>query len=107
MFTITATTTRSSTSTPWFNATPAGSIFTTLYQDPLITAYQINGEDSLSRSLSLTFNSYDEYQSWLNKINEADGTLLLKRNDYIVANAMTLKIEESIDGGTPIIEKLL
>ena len=107
MFTVTSTTTRPDISVSWFTSTSDGEVLTTLFSDTLVIESTTNGEDSLTRITSLTFNSYDDYQSWITKVTEADATLLLKRNNHIVTNSMTLKVEESIDGGTPVIEKLI
>lgn len=107
MFTTTTTITRSNTSTPWFPDTPDGAMLNSMLNDPLVVEQNITGSESLTRVLLLTFNSYDDYQSWINKIAETDNTFLVRRNDYIVANSMTLKIEESVDGGAPVIEKII
>lgn len=107
MFTATTTITRPATTTPWFSETPDGSILVSMNNDPLVVAQTVTGAESLTRVSSLTFNSYDDYQSWITKVTNADSTLWIKRNDYVVANSMTLKVEETVDGGAPVLEKMI
>lgn len=107
MFTATTTITRPATTTPWFSETPDGSILVSMNNDPLVVAQTVTGAESLTRVSSLTFNSYDDYQSWITKVTNADNTLWTKRNDYVVANSMTLKVEETVDGGAPVLEKMI
>lgn len=107
MFTATTTITRPATSIPWFSDTLDGAILVSMNSDPLVTGQTITGADSLTRVSSLTFNSYDDYQSWITKVTETNNTLWIKRNDYVVANSMTLKVEEIVDGGAPVIEKMI
>ena len=107
MFTATTTITRSATSTPWFSDTPDGTLLVSMNSDPLVLEQNITGADSLTRVSSLTFNSYNDYQNWITKAVETDPMIWIKRNDYIVANNMTLKVEESIDGGAAVVEKII
>ena len=108
MFTVTSTLTRPSASISWFSDTPDGIALKESMTDPLILNKTITaGADNLSKVTAVSFNSYDDYQTWLGKVAQADSTSLLKRNNYIVANSMTLKVEESIDGGNPVIEKMI
>jgi len=108
VFTVTSTLTRPSQSISWFSDTPDGTALKESMADSLILNKTITtGADDLSKVTAITFNSYDDYQAWNNKVTQADSTALLKRNNYIVANNMTLKIEESIDGGAAVLEKQL
>ena len=108
MFTVTSTLTRPSQLISWFSDTPDGTALKENMADSLILNKTVTvGADDLSKVTAVTFNSYDDYQTWLGKVAQADSTALLKRNNYIVANSMTLKIEESLDGSAAIIEKQL
>jgi hypothetical protein len=109
MFTVTSTLTRPSASISWFSETGEGNTLASMINDPLVISSSKSNDtvSPLSKTTSVTFNSYDDYQAWINKIQQADSTVFAKRNDYIVANGMTLKIEESTDGGTAVIEKLI
>ena len=108
MFTVTSTTTRPSASISWFSDTPDGQILQDIGHDALVINKTITiSEDELTKVSVMSYNSYDDYHAWIAKVVQADNTSFLKRNDYIVANGMTLKIEESIDGSAPIIDRLI
>ena len=108
MFTVTSTLTRPSQLISWFSDTPDGTALKESMADSLILNKTITvGADDLSKVTTITFNSYENYQNWISKIQQASSTLLLQRNNYIVANSMTLKIEESLDGGPIYVEKQL
>ena len=108
MFTVTSTLTRPSQLISWFSDTPDGTALKESMTDSLILNKTITvGADDLSKVTAIVFNSYDDYQTWITKVSQADSTALLKRNNYIVANNMTLKIEESIDGAAAVLEKQL
>ncbi len=108
MFKVTSTLTRPTTSITWFSDTPDGLVIQSFYNDALVLSKTITtATDQLSKTTELTFNSYNDYQNWIAKATEADPLVWIKRNDYIVANSMTLKVEESIDGGAAVIEKMI
>lgn len=108
MFTVTSTITKPNTSISWFADTLDGQVMQSLYEDSLILSKTMTiSTDLLSKTTVLTFNSHETYQNWIAKVIEADPTLWIKRNNYCVANSMTLKVEESIDGGTPVVEKMI
>ena len=108
MFTVTSTLTRPSTSIGWFSETADGAVLQGFANDALIVDKAITfSEDGLTKVSTMTFNSYDDYHSWISKVVQSDNTTFLKRNDYVVANGMTLKVEESIDGSAPIIDRLI
>lgn len=110
MLTVTVTTTRSNIESPWFHDADASSA------DVLATARQQSEVQSSTTSVStdgltftgiLNFNNYDAYYAWTEKLRVADSLFLAKRNDYIVNNGQTLKIEEALDAGPAVVEKLL
>jgi len=108
MFTVITTITRPNTSTVWFTETADGTIIQNMHNDELVVDHTItNSENGLSRITSLTFNSYDDYHTWISKVIQLDSTLFLRRNDYIMSNNFTLKIEEVINGSSPIIDVLI
>ena len=108
MFTVTSTLTKPTTSIAWFSDTPDGLVMQSFYDDELVLSKTMTtATDQLSKTTLLTFNSYNDYQNWITKATEADPLVWIKRNDYIVANNMTLKVEESIDGGAAVIEKMI
>jgi hypothetical protein len=108
VLTVTSTTTRPNASINWFYDTADGAVLQGFANDALIVDKAITlSEDGLTKVTTMTFNSYDDYHSWISKAVQSDNTIFLKRNDYVVANSMTLKVEESIDGSSPIIDRLI
>jgi hypothetical protein len=110
MITVTATMTRPNTDSPWFLAAdPAMSaILVNLKSEPeVLSSSSSISFDGLTSTGILEFNSYDTYYAWTEKLRTADPLFLVKRNDYIVNNGHTLKIEESLDNGPAIVEKLV
>ena len=108
MFTVITTLTRPSTSSSWFSETTDGEMLRNMQNDELVLDKTTStGDDGLSRITSLTFNSYDDYHTWLSKIIQLDSTFFLRRNDYVMSNNFTLKIEEVINGSSPIIDVLI
>lgn len=107
MFTVITTITRPTTSIPWFADTAEGSVLANMNNDPLVISQEVTGGDTLTKVYTSNYDSYESYQAWIAKISEVDATLFAKRNDYVVANEMTLKVEESLNGATPVVEKLL
>jgi len=107
VLTVISTTTRPSTSISWFSDTPDGAIIQNITNALIVNKTNTIGADGLSRENTLTFDSYENYLLYISKVNEIDATLLLRRNEYIIANGMTLKIEEKIDNGQPLLEKQL
>lgn len=108
MFTVTSTLTKPTTSIAWFTDTPDGLLVQNFYNDALVLSKNLTVSiDQLTKTSLLTFNSYNDYQNWISKAMEADTLIWIKRNDYYVANNMTLKIEESLDGSAAVIEKII
>jgi hypothetical protein len=112
MFTVTSTMTRPSTSSPWWLDSPSlvneGNVIREFQSDPLVLALsEVGSPDGLTLTRNFTYNSYNDYQNWISKVTEADPTIFANRNEYIVNNGHTLKIEESLDGGPKVVEKLL
>jgi len=110
MLRVTSTMTRPSSESAWFFE---ADIEVAKVLNNLKTASEIQNSSTSISNDSLTyigifeFNSYGDYYSWTEKIREADAMFLLKRNDYIVSNGHTLKIEESVDNDTLLVEKQL
>jgi len=110
MITVTATTTRPSTAIAWFLDTDpvAEALHTNLrLESEVLNTSTTTSFDGLTLTGVLEFNNYDAYYAWIEKIKVADPLFLAKRNDYIVNNGHTLKIEESLDNGPAIVEKLI
>lgn len=110
MITVITTMQRPDTSSAWwFDAlTTEAAIINDLITDPLMTSNtKVVSEDALTVTKTATFNTYTDYTAWIDKVLLADPELLIKRNLYIEANNQTLKIEESVDGNPPVIEKQL
>lgn len=112
MFTIISTMTRPSTASAWWLDTPSlvaqSNIVKELQNDPLVISMtQVESPDGLILTRSFDYNSYNDYQNWIAKVTERDQTVFAERNQYIVNNGHTLKIEESLDGGPTVIEKQL
>ncbi len=108
MFKVTSTLTKPNTSIIWFSDTPDSMVLQSFYNDALVLSKTMTtSTDQLTKTTELTFDSYETYQNWITKATETDPMIWIKRNDYIVANNMTLKVEESIDGGAAVIEKII
>ena len=110
MITVTATITRPSTASAWFLDTDpaADALHTNLRAEPeVLSSSTVQSDDGLTSTGILNFNNYDAYYAWTEKLRVADPLFLSKRNDYIVNNGHTLKIEEALDAGPAVVEKLL
>jgi hypothetical protein len=111
MFTVTNTTTRPSTSIVWFaehpdNTTEAAVLENSRNVPEILSFSSSVSSDGLTLTKIFTFNSYNEYQSWVQKVRTSDPALFEKRNKYVTDNGFTLRIETT-DGVTPVVEKLL
>jgi len=110
MITVTATTTRPSTAIAWFLDTDpvAEALHTNLrLESEVLSSSTSQSNGGLTSIGILNFNSYDDYYAWTEKLRVADPLFLSKRNDYIVNNGLTLKIEESLDAGPTVVEKII
>ena len=110
MLTVTATTTRPNTESPWFHDadTSAAAILETARKQSEVQSSSTSvSSDGLTFTGVLTFNNSDDYFAWTEKLRVADPLFLVKRNDHIVNNNQTLKIEEVTDGAPPVVEKLI
>jgi len=112
MITVTTTMTRPNTDSQWFmNADPAlASIIASSKIElgsTILNTSTTTSFDGLTLTGVLEFNNHDAYYAWTEKLRTADPLFLAKRNDYIVNNGHTLKIEESLDNGPAIVEKLI
>lgn len=110
MFTVISTTTRPSTASAWWLDAPEHAaerdIIVNLQNDPLVISKELEeSADGLTLVRTFNFNSYTDYQVWVAKILEANPTLFANRNQYIISNGQTLKVEESVAGGPFVIEK--
>jgi len=112
MFTVIVTTTRPNTAISWFtesteNAADAAVLASYQNDESIISMNTTFSEDNLTKTLELAFNDYSSYQAWVGKILAASPMALVNRNEYIIANGSTLKVEEIYENGDRIVEKQL
>ena len=110
MITVTVTMTRPNTNSAWFldvNQTEGAMMLNLQAEPEVLNISNVLSNEGLTSAGILEFNNYDAYYAWTEKLRTADPLFLAKRNDYIVNNGQTLKIEESLDAGPAVVEKII